>query len=169
LEENMAEQQSPAASKSIAEGTRQAGQAIERSAERLEDTAVERVHALRSRLESNFEGRRGQTVERVRRVSDALRTASAQVEVDDPAVRDAFDYVSSRADRIARYLSDVSITDLRRDASDFAHRRPGLVFGGALLLGIAAGRVLKAEAPLLARQPESGWEPRRPEYERGTT
>jgi len=164
----MAEQQSLGSSNSIAEGTRQAGQAIERSAERLEDTAVERVHALRSRVESNLEGRRGQTVERVRRVSDALRVASAQVEVDDPAVRDAFDYVSRRADRVARYLTDASLTDLRRDASEFAHRRPGLIFGGALLLGIAAGRMIKAEAPLVVRQPERTWDPTRSERERGT-
>jgi len=103
-------------------------------------------------------------------VSDALRVASEQIEVDDPAVRDAFDYVSVRADRVARYLSDVRLTELRRDATEFAHRRPGLVFGGALLLGIAAGRLIRAEAPLIARPLESEWDAsRREDMERGTT
>jgi len=115
---------------------------------------VERVHVFRSKLESSIETERGQAVERMHRIGQALRVASDQVGPDDRAVHDALDYVSERAESVASYISQASLDELRRDASDFVRRRPGLVFGGAVLLGITAARLLKAEIPREARPPE---------------
>jgi len=67
-------------------------------------------------------------------------------------VHDALDYVSERAENVASYISQASLDEMRRDASDFVRRRPGLVFGGAVLLGITAARLLRAERE--ARPPE---------------
>jgi len=154
----MAQEQPGSAPASLAHGSRQAGETIERSAERLEDAAVEHVHVFRSQLQSNVEKERRQAAEQLRRFGDALQSACEQIGPEDRTARAALDYASNRAERTAYYLSEASFADMRRDASDFARRRPGLVFGGALLLGITAARLLKAEAPLMARS--SGNEPR---------
>lgn len=149
------EQERPgAAPASLAHEARKVGETLERSAEQLEDAAVERVHVLSSRLQSNLDSGRRQAAQRVRRVGEVLHTVCDQVGPEDPTVRDALDYAGSRADRMANYISEASLADMRRDATEFVRRRPGLVFGGALVLGIAAGRLLKAEAPLEARRSE---------------
>jgi hypothetical protein len=99
--------------------------------------------------------RRSQTVNRMHTVGAALRSASGEIEGDDQGVRDVLEYASDRVERVAQYFSDVSLEDLRQDLTGFARRRPGLAFGGALLLGIAAGRALRTFARAAADEGES--------------
>lgn len=140
----MEEQQPLAQSSSITQHARAAGDSIERSTKRIEAGAVEQIRGVRARLQESVDNRRSQTVSRAQSVGSALRFASENVQSDDPVVRDVLDYAGESMEKVARYLSRVDAENLREDVESFARRRPGVFFGGALLLGLAAGRILKA-------------------------
>jgi len=142
----MPEEQTSVSSGAVVEGARKVGQRVEESAAQVQEAAVDRIYGFRSQLESGIDNRRSQVVGRVRQARDALHTASEQIGIGDPAVRDAFDFASDRLGRTADYLSEADLNMLRRDGIEFARRRPGIVIGGALLLGLAAGRALRASA-----------------------
>ncbi|HET8787607.1 MAG TPA: hypothetical protein VFO47_02520, partial [Actinomycetes bacterium] len=54
--------------------------------------------------------------------------------------------VASQADRVGDYLKAASGDRILRDVEDFARRQPMLVAAGALALGFAASRFLKASS-----------------------
>jgi hypothetical protein len=85
-------------------------------------------------------------VERIRRVGSALRTAGDGLG-DDEALADYARKASERLDGFASYLSTADGKRLVRDTEELARQKPALFFGGAFLLGLAAGRFLKSSRP----------------------
>jgi hypothetical protein len=53
---------------------------------------------------------------------------------------------ADRIDRLGGYLDRTSGTELVRDVEDFARRRPWMVAGMGLVVGLAASRFLKASS-----------------------
>jgi hypothetical protein len=137
------------------------GEQIERSVERAEDQALDRAHELRARLDERARSARARAADGVRRLGDAVRTTREQLTPEDDSLRQLFGYAGDELDRAARYLSNVDGPRLRRDAEEFSRRHPGVVVGGALLLGLAAGRLLKGASartePPPTRDPEHDW------------
>ncbi len=161
----MEEQQAITTPGPVSEKAQVAGEKIERSAQRIEDEAIDRIQGLRARVETSVRDKRSQTVSRVQTVGSALRSASEQVQTDDPVVREVLEFASERADRVASYLSQVNFDDLRNDLVGLARRRPAAVAGGALLLGVVAGRALRAFAQAAAEEPRAEDEPATREVE----
>jgi hypothetical protein len=74
----------------------------------------------------------------LRRTTDQLR------EEDRTTVANLTDAVAGRADRAANYLRQVNAGAVRKDLEGLARRRPALVLGGALALGLLAPRFFKS-------------------------
>jgi hypothetical protein len=104
--------------------------------------------------ESVTETARRATAERAEAAKDAAaeRTSEEAERVRDAA--SSFDpgtFAHAATDRLADNLSDVAhsiretdLSHLTNDLTVFARRQPLLFFGGAALLGFAAGRMIKA-------------------------
>ncbi len=74
----------------------------------------------------------------MRRVAGMLREEGR----DAPARM--VDGVAERVDRMADYLATADTQRMMDDIGGFARRRPAMVVGGAVLLGLAVGRIVKA-------------------------
>ena len=101
----------------------------------------------RGRLSDQVDQRSTQAGERVagtasdvRSIADELRNQGK----DGPA--NLAEQVAGQADRVGDYLKDASGDRILRDVEDFARRQPMLVAAGALALGFAASRFLKASS-----------------------
>ena len=71
-------------------------------------------------------------------------------DVFDREVPQASRYIHQAAqqiDTVAETVRTKNVKNALHDAQDFARRQPAIFFGGALLLGFAAVRVLKSSAP----------------------
>jgi hypothetical protein len=77
-------------------------------------------------------------------IAGAVRTSGEQLRTEQPQVASFADTAAGQVERLARYLHDSSAQDLVREAEDFARRQPAIFLGGALALGLAASRFLKA-------------------------
>jgi hypothetical protein len=73
-------------------------------------------------------------------VSDSLRD-------EDPFTSELAERASRGVEGVAQYVSSTSAQSLIRDTEQLARRQPALFFGGAFLLGLAAGRFIKASSP----------------------
>jgi hypothetical protein len=76
----------------------------------------------------------------LRSVSEALRDQGK----DRPA--QAADRLAGYAEEAGSYLRESNADSMLRDAEDFGRRKPGVVAGGALVLGFVASRFLKASS-----------------------
>ncbi|MEV5431050.1 hypothetical protein [Streptomyces sp. NPDC052701] len=88
--------------------------------------------------------------EQARRVAGALRNwaqdlsgLADKAQGDSPA-RSLVTQAADRGNRVADYLEKQGVEGLVSDVQDFARRRPGAFLGGALLAGLAVGRLAKA-------------------------
>ena len=78
-------------------------------------------------------------------LADALRRTTEQLrEEDRTTVANLTDTVAGQADRAANYLRQVNARAVREDLEGLARRRPALVLGGALALGLLAARFFKS-------------------------
>jgi hypothetical protein len=66
---------------------------------------------------------------------------------------DLLDDLTSRMEDAGAYLERVDMDELIADMRDFGRRRPGVLVAGAAVVGVAAGRVLKASEPTGAGAP----------------
>jgi hypothetical protein len=101
----------------------------------------------RGRLSDQVDQRSTQAGERVAGTASDVRSIAEELRnqgKDTPA--NLAEQVASQADRVGDYLKDASGDRILRDVEDFARRQPMLVAAGALALGFAASRFLKASS-----------------------
>jgi hypothetical protein len=102
----------------------------------------------RERGTQYFEQNRVRTAERMTRVCERMRETADRFEQDDDDA-DVARYtrlLAGKLDSAAAYVRQHDFQQLRHDAEDLARRHPAIFFGGLLIVGIAAGRFLKASA-----------------------
>ena len=106
----------------------------------MRSAAQERIGAAQDATDTM----KARTALRVREWGARVRKIGEHMRVEDQ------DYIAERAERASRQLEDVAgyvetadLGALLRDGEDLARRKPLVFFGGALLLGVAAGRVFK--------------------------
>lgn len=118
---------------SLTDGAHQAREEVKREGSRL----ANRV--------SNFaEQRKRSGTDKLERIAGAVERAADDLEKESP---ETARYVRSAAETVRDFstsLRDRSVQDLASDARDFARRQPWLVFGGAVLAGLAVTRFLKS-------------------------
>jgi hypothetical protein len=112
-------------------------------ASRVGDTAQEQVgRQVNSQL--------GHGADMLVDVSQAVRKSGDQLRGQQPQIASFADTAADRLDKAAQELRETDFQGLVRTAEDFARRQPAVFLGGALLLGVAASRFLKA-SPQRAR------------------
>jgi hypothetical protein len=88
---------------------------------------------------------KGVGVEKIETVSDALRGASQNLEGTGPLPQLA-EKAAEGIENLAHFIENKSIGDVVRGIEGFAKRQPGFFLGGAVAVGILAGRFLKSSA-----------------------
>jgi hypothetical protein len=112
-----------------------------------QDKARGAAGQARGRLSDQVDQRSTQAGERVAGTASDVRSIAEELRSqgkDAPA--NLAEQVAGQADRVGDYLKDASGDRILRDAEDFARRQPMLVAAGALALGFAASRFLKASS-----------------------
>jgi hypothetical protein len=128
-------------------GNQRQGRLPERTqeaADRARVAAIEKVEDVRDRAREGIDQGRQQVADRIRRLGSALRSASDTLQDEDRTVARYAELASEKIEQAAGYIGSADVRRTMHDIEGFARRQPALFFGGAFLLGLAAGRFLKS-------------------------
>ncbi|MFJ4618381.1 hypothetical protein [Streptomyces sp. NPDC088812] len=101
------------------------------------------IDDLRSRAMDEAEGQTRRAADALRQWAKDLSGLADNAEDDSPA-RSLAAQAAAKGQRAADYLEEQGLEGLVADVQRFARRRPGTFLGGALLAGLAVGRLAKA-------------------------
>jgi hypothetical protein len=127
-----------------------------------QDKARGAMGQARGRISDQVDQRSTQAGERIAGTASDVRSIAQELRnqgKDAPA--NLAEQVAGQADRVGDYLKGASGDRILRDVEDFARRQPMLVAAGALALGFAASRFLKASS---GRRYEAAYQPRHQRY-----
>jgi hypothetical protein len=113
-------------------------------AEPLKDKALEIAEPLKDKALEVAKEQKDAGADQLRLLARAIRSASEAVQPDVPRVANYMKSLSGKLDRASSDIRESELDELGRSASDFAKRNPALVFGGAMLAGLALSRFLKS-------------------------
>jgi len=99
----------------------------------------------RDQVTSQLDARKDQAVEKIGSVADAIRGTGEKLKDVGP-LGDVAGRAADGIERVADFFEDRQITDLVRDVERFARREPAIFLGGAIALGLIAGRFLKSSS-----------------------
>jgi hypothetical protein len=136
-------QQNVGSKRSASSGTGKIAAKSEEAAEQWKDAVVDQANEVREKAQSM----RDHTSKRIRGVATQLESVSQTLREDDPLVADLAERASRGVESVAQYVSAANAQTFVRDTEQLARRQPALFFGGAFLVGLAAGRFLKSSAP----------------------
>jgi hypothetical protein len=114
------------------------------------------VQDLRSRAMEEAEGQTLRAAGVLRQWAQDLSELAEQADSDSPA-RSLVAQVADRGHQAADYVDKQGVEGITDDLQRFARRRPGLFLGGALLAGLAVGRLGKVAGK--AAQSGNGGQP----------
>jgi ElaB/YqjD/DUF883 family membrane-anchored ribosome-binding protein len=126
----------------------QASTQVQESASTAQERAVELKEQGKSKLGEMLDQRTNEAGVQARKMAQALRRGGEQLSNEDDAEQ-AVRLAEGAADRIERlggYLERTSGPELLGDMEDFARRRPWMVAGIGVAVGLAAARFLKASS-----------------------
>lgn len=112
------------------------------AAEQLRSGAAEQAKHIREATDAT----KHRAAERVRSIQAALRQVGDSAGEQDHFVRSYATRAVQSLDRVANYVEHVEPGEVVRDAQRLARQRPALIVGGAFILGLAAGRFIKASS-----------------------
>jgi vacuolar-type H+-ATPase subunit H len=101
------------------------------------------IDDLRSRVVKEAEGQARRAAGTLRQWSDDVAGLADRAQSDSPA-RSLAAQAADRGHQAADYLEKQGVEGVVSHLRDFARRRPGAFLGGAVLAGLAAGRLAKA-------------------------
>jgi hypothetical protein len=121
---------------------------VEDAAASAQQKAVELKQQGRSKLGETLDQRTTQVGEQARQMAQTLRRTGEQLreQGDGKQVAGVTEGAAERIEQLGGYLERASGDELLRDAEDFARRRPWMVAGFGLVVGLAASRFLKASS-----------------------
>lgn len=126
----------------------EAASQVQDAAASAQQKAVELKEQGRSKLGETLDQRTTQAGAQAKQMAQALRRTGEQLREQGEG-QNVAGVTAGAADRIERlggYLERASGDELLRDAEDFARRRPWVVAGFGLAVGMAASRFLKASS-----------------------
>lgn len=95
-------------------------------------------------------------VRRADDVSAALQAAIDELKSRDSRLADVIESAASRIDSMAVHLEEQNVDELAQEAAQFARRHPAMFLGGAVAIGFALGRAVKASPPHAYAEPYDG-------------
>lgn len=136
----------------------QAGSQVEDTAATAQQKASELKQQGRSKLSDTLDERTTQAGGQARQMAQALRRSGEQLreQGEGRQVAGVTEGAADRIERLGGYLERASGDELLRDAEDFARRRPWMVAGLGLMVGLAASRFLKASSERRYDSAQSG-------------
>ncbi|HEY6771489.1 MAG TPA: hypothetical protein VI035_03455 [Solirubrobacterales bacterium] len=144
MEASRAHQDDAGQAQQVADQAREkVGEAADQAKETAQNVVSQAQTTVREQVDqrSTEAGERvGTTAEDVRSVGQELRKQGK----DAPA--NIADQVADRVDRVAGYLRDADGERILNDVEDFGRRQPWAVLAGAVVVGMAAARFLKASS-----------------------
>jgi hypothetical protein len=124
--------------------------AVDTARQKTEEQAGQIVESGRSALRDQIDQRSTQAGQQAQSIAGSLRDTATQMRMEgDPQKQRFADIAESgaeRLDRAGQYLNDADADELLHRLEDFGRQQPLLIAGAGLLLGIAAGRFLKASS-----------------------
>jgi ElaB/YqjD/DUF883 family membrane-anchored ribosome-binding protein len=128
----------------------QVSDVVEAARSKTADQAGEAVDRGRSMLRRQVDARSTTAGEQAQGLAQTLRDTAQQLRTDGDAQKARYAQLAEQgADRLERagsYLSTADADELLSRAESLARRQPWLVAGAGLLVGIAAGRIMKASS-----------------------
>lgn len=129
------------------QGKSEAKQKAEQVKGEAQHKAQQATGKAQSRLREQFDQRSGQAGERLKSDAHDLHSVSDQLRKqgkDKPA--EYVDKACQKAEQLGDYLEQADADRVLHDVEDFGRREPAVLAGGALALGFAASRFLKASS-----------------------
>jgi ElaB/YqjD/DUF883 family membrane-anchored ribosome-binding protein len=126
----------------------QAASQVQGAAASAQEKAVELKAQGRSRLGETLDERTTQAGGQARRMAQVLRQSGGQLreQGEGQQVAGVAEGAADRIERLGGYLEETSGNELLRDVEDFARRRPWMIAGFGLVVGLAGSRFLKASS-----------------------
>jgi hypothetical protein len=94
---------------------------------------------------SSLNQSREQAAERIGGIAQALHNTSGHLRSENqPRVADLTQALAEQAERLSSYVRERDFGGFQTDAQNFARRRPAVVIGGALAIGLLAARFFKS-------------------------
>jgi len=124
---------------------RESGSQIRELKQQVVGQTKQALQQARDRAGSSLGESKEQLADQVGGLASAFRRTAGQLrEEDRTTVAGLTDAVARQADQAANYLRQADVRAAREDLERLARRRPTLVLGGALALGLVAARFLKS-------------------------
>jgi len=125
----------------------QASAKVQDAASTAQEKASELTSEGKSRLAEQLDQRTTDAGSQARSVAQALRSSTDQLQQDgNTQAASVANRAADQIERIGSYLEQHGGDDLLRDVENFARRRPWMIAGAGLLVGITASRFLKASS-----------------------
>ena len=112
--------------------------------ERLQESASTLVDQAGRTAEATASRTMGQAGDALDQVAQAVRDASTGLRDQQPMVADFADTAAEKVESVAEFLRSHRAGELMGEATEFARRQPIVVVGGAMLVGLALGRIVKS-------------------------
>lgn len=135
----------------VKQGTQQAAQQTQQAVGQVADSA-------KSTAVSYADSQKQTATQGLHSVADALHGTGKTLESSGPApIANYANQAGDKVDEFATYLEQSSVQNLISDAENFARQHSSLFLGGALALGFAASRFIKASTPSSGQSGNNGY------------
>ncbi len=137
---------------SSSSGVQDAGVKAQQKTGEIIDQAQEKVGEVAGKVKeqatSQISSQKDKAAESLGSVADAIRQTGEQLRKNDQAapVAQYTDQLANGVEMVSSYLRSKSLTDIVGEVERFARREPALFLGGALTIGLLAGRFLRSSS-----------------------
>ena len=138
-----------------ADHRRTAGEVARDTGESIADAARgqfgDAIDPLRDTMRKIADRQKDAGAGQMEHIAKAVHGAADELEHDLPTAAEYIHQAAGRLERASARMRDGDVDELMHACGDFARRRPGAFFGGAVLAGFALARFLKS-SPSNARR-----------------
>jgi hypothetical protein len=118
---------------------------VDQAKQTVANVASDAKAGVGAQLEQRIDRAKEAGVEKAETVSEALRDAGGKLDGTGP-LPELAEKAAAGIENLARFIENKSVGDLFTGIDRFARREPALFLGGAVALGIVAGRFLKSSS-----------------------
>jgi hypothetical protein len=132
--------------------TEQVKQGTQQAVQQTQEVAGHVTESAKQGAVSYVDSQKQTATQGLHSVADALHETGTTLQSKNQAPLGK--YANTAGDKVegfAGYLEQTTVQDLIRDAEDFARQHSSLFLGGAVALGVAAARFIKASSPSSAQ------------------
>jgi len=135
------------AAAAVSEASSRVGAAIDEVGRQAKRTAASFAAEANERMSGLLDRQVEAGADLAGQVADSVRAAADSLDEAAPQLADLIRGAAETIDDFSENVREQSAGELFQAGSDFARRRPALVFGGAAVVGFLLYRVLNASAP----------------------